>query len=129
VLKTFAKRLFVRRSIALVAAYAIALSSVFASVGAARAEGKTATQPGGIICHTDATGRIAPSSDDTNNKICADCCCVGCITFMAGIPPPTSKPVAEPQSSSQRVAPPVIAVQVGGPPAKSHRSRAPPGSA
>ena len=28
----------------------------------------------GILCHTDVSGQRAPSTDDTNNRICADRC-------------------------------------------------------
>jgi hypothetical protein len=123
--KYLARRPLRRRIIALAAAYAIALSSLIASFGAAHAAAEAALIPGGIICHTVVPGEQAPAQD--NGKICLDCCCgVGCTMAMAALPPPpaTAAPLA--QASSERITPHALAVLTGAPGTKSHRSRAPP---
>jgi hypothetical protein len=115
-----------QRVIALIAAYAIGLSSLIASVSIARAAAEATSQAGGILCHVNVAGQSAPSTDGTNDRICADCCCVGCLTLMAGMPLPSAKVVTVQQSSSHCIALPAITVLAGGPAAKSHQSRAPP---
>lgn len=85
-----------------------------------------AAQLNGILCHTDVSGQRSPSTDDTNNKICADCCCVGCLTLMAVLPPPSLTAVATLKSSSGRVAPLKNLVVANGVDNTAHRSRAPP---
>ncbi len=124
--KNIAKWTLRQRIVALAAAYAIALSSLIASFGSALAAAEATALPGGILCHTDASGQSGPSTDETNNRICADCCCVGCLTLMVAVPAPPAKAIAVLQSSSERIAPLAIIVLVGGPTAKSHQSRAPP---
>jgi hypothetical protein len=124
--KTFAERPLRQRIIALAAAYAIALASLISSFSAASVAAQAVAQPGGILCHTDVSGQSAPSTDETNNGICADCCCVGCLTLMAALPPPPAKAIAVSRPSSRNIAPLVIIVLAGGPTAKSHQSRAPP---
>jgi hypothetical protein len=116
-----------RRVVALAAAYAIALSSLIASFGAASAAAAAAA-PNGIICHTLVAGDEAPSSGDTNSKHCADNCCIGCLMLMAAVPPP-AKIIGAPLSASQSIAPPQNIVLVGGLETKDHRSRAPPPAA
>jgi hypothetical protein len=107
-------------------AYTIALSSLIGSVGSARAAAEAAAPAGGILCHVNVAGQSAPSTDETNDRICADCCCVGCLTLTAGMPSPSAKVVAVPRSPSHCIALPAITVLAGGPAAKSHQSRAPP---
>ena len=70
--KSLAKHPLRWRVIALVTAYAIALSSLLASGVAARAAAELVAQSGGILCHTDVAGQAAPASDENNNMICAD---------------------------------------------------------
>lgn len=125
--KYFARRPLRRRIVALVAAYAIALSSLIASFGAASAA--AAAAPNGIICHTLVAGDEAPSSGDTNSKHCADNCCIGCLMLMAAVPPPPAKIIGAPLSASQSIAPPQNIVLSGGLETKDHRSRAPPPAA
>ena len=72
-----------RRIVALAAAYAIVLSGLIASFGAARAAAEAAAQPGEILCHSVAASQPAPSTDDSNGKVCVDACCVGCLALMA----------------------------------------------
>ena len=123
--KFFARRPLRRRIVALAAAYAIALSSLIASFGAASAAA-AAAGPTGIICHTPVAGDEAPASGDTNSKHCADNCCIGCLMLMAAVPPPPAKIIGAPLSASQSIAPPRNIVLVGGLETKDHRSRAPP---
>ncbi len=89
--KYFARRPLRRRIVALAAAYAIALSSLIASFGAASAAADAAAAPNGIICHTLVAGDEAPASGDTNSKHCIDNCCIGCLMLMAAVPPPPAK--------------------------------------
>jgi hypothetical protein len=123
--KYFARRPLRRRIVALAAAYAIALSSLIASFGAASAAA-AAAGPTGIICHTLVAGDEAPASGDTNSKHCIDDCCIGCLMLMAAVPPPPAKIFRAPLSASQSIAPPQNIVLVGGLETKDHRSRAPP---
>jgi hypothetical protein len=116
-----------RRIIALAAAYAIALSSLIASFGAASVAAEAAAVPGGIICHTVVDGQQAPSPAGGNSKLCIDCCCgVGCTMLMAALPPPSAAAAPLSQVSSRRLAPPAITVRASGHEANAHRSRAPP---
>jgi hypothetical protein len=116
-----------RRIIALAAAYAIALSSLIASFGAARAAVETAAFPGGIICHNVAAGPQAPAPAGDNGKTCLDCCCgVGCTMTLAALPPPPASAAPLLQAPSHRLTPLDAAILAGGPVIKSHRSRAPP---
>jgi hypothetical protein len=118
-----------QRVVALTAAYAVALATLIASYGAARAAGAVATQTGAVICHTvvadDSTP--APASDQTNH--CADNCCIGCLLLLAALPPPPAKTVGAPLLASQILTPPQSIVLVGGLKTKDHRSRAPPRTA
>jgi hypothetical protein len=127
--KYFARRPLRRRIVALAAAYAIALSGLIASFGAASAAAEAAAAPNGIICHTPVAGDQAPASGDTNTKHCIDNCCVGCLMLLAAVPPPPAKIAAAPLSASQSVAPPQDIVLGGGFKTKDHRSRAPPQAA
>jgi hypothetical protein len=126
--KVFTERPLRRRIIALVAAYTIALSSLLASYGAARAAAEAAGVPGGVICHTLVAGQQSPSplSDQTNGKICVDNCCVGCLMLLAALLPPPEKLAGTPHSASETLTLPAIAVLAAGLETKSHRSRAPP---
>jgi len=123
--KYFARRPLRRRIVALAAAYAIALSGLIASFGAASAAAEAAAAANGIICHTPVGGDAAPASGDTNTKHCIDNCCVGCLMLLAAVPPP-AKIAAAPLSASQSVASPQDIVLSGGLKTKDHRSRAPP---
>jgi hypothetical protein len=115
-----------RRVIALLAAYAIALSSLVASFAAAQAAVGAAANPGGVICHTDRLGQTAPIPGDTNSKLCVDCCSSGCVMLMAALPPPPVTAVVMPRAASEVVHRFARAVFVSAPETKAHRSRAPP---
>jgi hypothetical protein len=120
----FAKRPLRRRIIAFAAAYAIALASLIASFGAARAAAEAINQPDGVICHSS-TERPAPVPDESSGKICVDSCCIGCLTIVAAVPPPVVTAVA-PHSLSQRPALLTRFVLVVGTDFNAHRSRGPP---
>jgi hypothetical protein len=115
-----------QRVVALTAAYAVALATLIASYGAARAAGAVAAQAGAVICHTvvadDSTP--APASDQTDH--CADNCCIGCMTLLTALPPPPAKVIGAPVSASQTLLPPQVIVLIGGQKTKDYRSRAPP---
>ncbi|MFZ3336422.1 MAG: hypothetical protein WA199_10780, partial [Xanthobacteraceae bacterium] len=68
-----------RRIIALATAYVVALSSLVASFGAARAAAEGTFDPLGALCHHSAAGQSEPVSDHGNGNSCIDCCCVGCL--------------------------------------------------
>jgi hypothetical protein len=127
VLEYFAKRPLRQRVIALVAAYAIALSSLIASFGAASAAAADVGGSGGVICHN--AGQSAPAGGETNGKLCVDDCCGGCLMLMAALPPPPATSVAIPRSGSVVSHPLALALPAAAHQAKSHRSRAPPRTA
>jgi len=127
--KLFAKREFQRRVIALAAAYVIALSSLIASFGAARAAADTAAQPSGVICHSVAAGEHAPASGDSNNKTCDDSCCIGCLMLTAAVPPAPADAAALLLSAANVIHPPATSILVVAQHIQSYRSRAPPSAA
>ena len=121
----FVKRPLQRRITVLAAACAIALASLIASFGAARAAAEAINQPDGVICHGSGAERPAPVPDENSGKICVDSCCIGCLTIVAAVPPPVVTPVV-PDSLSQR---PVLLtrfVLAAGTDFNAHRSRGPP---
>lgn len=122
----FSRRPLWRRAIALTAAYAIALSSLIATFGAARAAAEAPAQ-NVIICHTLVAGDEAPSpaSDQSNDRHCAANCCTGCLMLLAALPPPPNLAGA-PLAVSQTLLPSQSIVLVGSRKTKDHRSRAPP---
>jgi hypothetical protein len=125
--KRSAKRSLGQRIVALAAAYAIALSSLLASFGAAQAAAGAAGAPIGVICHTPVTGEApSPTGDPTNGDHCANNCCVGCLMLMAALPPPSVTTAGMPQAAGRPLSPPAIAVLAAGQSTKSNRSRAPP---
>lgn len=123
--RTFAKRALRQRVIALVAAYAIALASLITSFGAARAAADAVAQPDTAICHSVVADQPAPSPDGTGNANCADCCCIGCLTMAAAVPPPLAA-AAVPHTLSRRLAPLTHFVRIAGAKFDAHRSRGPP---
>jgi hypothetical protein len=124
--KSFAKHPFRWRVVALAAAYAIALSSLLASGVAARAAAELVAQSSGSLCHTDVAGQPAPATDKSNNTICADCRCVGCLTLMAGTSLPQPRIIAVRKLSSHVISLLATSLVTGRPCAKSYQSRAPP---
>lgn len=126
--KNFAKWQLQRRIVALVAAYALALSALIGTFAAAREAAATPAVPGLITCHTDATGAPSPAGD-TDGRLCADSCCIGCLMLMADLPPPPDVVVGEPQSTGQKLALPAAVGFTRTQKTKSHRSRGPPRAA
>ena len=121
----FAKRQLRRRIIAFAAAYAIALASLIASFGAARAVVEAINQPDSVICHGSGAERPAPAPDESDGKICVDSCCIGCLSIAAEVPPPVVT-AAVPHSLSQRLALLTRFVLAAGTDFNAHRSRGPP---
>jgi len=117
-----------RRVIALAAAYAIALSGLIASFGAAQVAAEALTQPSGVICHSAGADQPATSPEGTQGKICIDDCCVGCLAMPGALPPPPAI-VAHPQASTERVATLTSFILVRTADSYYHRSRAPPSAA
>jgi hypothetical protein len=122
----FTERTIRRRFVALVAAYAIALSGLLANFTAARAAIETANSPIGIICHTLQTDQQAPAHDQGGDQACAANCCSGCLMAMAALPPPPATVTGAPQGTGLLLSPPAADAVVAGSETKSHRSRAPP---
>jgi hypothetical protein len=129
VYKHFAKWPLRRRVLALVAAYAIALSGIVASFGAGRAFAAVPDLPAAVTCHTEIAGDPAPTGSEADGKDCANSCCTGCLMLMAALPPPPAKAVGEPQSAGQILPMRAVAGATVGARTKSHRSRAPPQTA
>jgi hypothetical protein len=121
----FAKQTLRRRLIALAAAYAIALAGLVGSFNVARAAAAESGGPAAPICHTLAGNQAAPSSGESNGKICTECCCAGCLMFVAALPPPADG-VAAIAASGSRLPVPASAGLAAFQHDKSHRSRAPP---
>jgi Protein of unknown function (DUF2946) len=117
-----------RRVIALAAAYAIALSGLIASFGAAQVAAEALTQTSGVLCHSGGADQPATSPEGTQGKICIDDCCAGCVAMPGTLPPPPAI-VAHPQASTERVATLTGFILVRTADSYYHRSRAPPSAA
>jgi peptidoglycan/LPS O-acetylase OafA/YrhL len=122
----FTERTLRRRFVALVAAYAIALSGLLANFTAARAAIDTANSPTGIICHTLQIDQQAPAHDEGGDQACAANCCIGCLMLSAALPPPPATVIGTPQAAGVLLSLPAADAIVAGFETKSHRSRAPP---
>jgi hypothetical protein len=123
------KRPVGRRIVALVAAYAVVLSSLLVSFGGARVAAAAIAGLDGIICHSVPAGSPSPLGDKDTGKIAIDCCSIGCLMLVAGLPPAPAKASGLPQTAGQRLEPLPTAVLGVGRALKSHRSRAPPPTA
>jgi peptidoglycan/LPS O-acetylase OafA/YrhL len=122
----FTERTLRRRFVALIAAYAIALSGLLANFTAARAAIETANSPTGIICHTLQIDQQAPAHDEGGDQACAANCCIGCLMLSAALPPPPATVIGTPQAAGVLLSLPAADAIVAGFETKSHRSRAPP---
>jgi hypothetical protein len=121
----FAKRPLRRRIIAIAAAYAIALASLMASFGAARAAVEAINQPDSVICHGSSAEQPAPAPDQNGGNFCEDSCCIGCLSIAAAVPSPVVT-AAVTHSLSQRPALLRRFVLAAGTDFNAHRSRGPP---
>ena len=122
----FARRALRQRIVALAAAYAIALAGLVANFGAARAAADAIAQPDNVICHSVVADQPAPSPDGTGNAICADCCCIGCITSIPVAVAPSAPALAIPQVLVAGLGPLTHSVSLPAATSKAHRSRGPP---
>ena len=122
----FTERTLQRRFVALVAAYAIALSGLLANFTAARIAIETANSPIGAICHTLPADQQAPTHDQGGDQACAANCCSGCLMAMAALPPPPVTVAGALRGTGLLLSPPAADAVVAGSETKSHRSRAPP---
>jgi len=122
----FTERTLRRRFVALVAAYAIALSGLLANFTAARAAIETANSPTGIICHTLQIDQQAPAHDEGGDQACAANCCIGCLMLSAALPPPPATVTGTPQAAGVLLSLPAADAVATVSETKSHRSRAPP---
>jgi hypothetical protein len=120
----FAKRPLRQRLIALAAAYAIALASLIANFGAARAAAEAIDQPQAVLCHSGPE-QPSPAPDETTGKICIAACCNGCLTMAVAVPPPVAV-AAAPHALSRRLAPLTRFALVGDAESYSHSPRGPP---
>jgi hypothetical protein len=117
----FANRPLLRRVIALVAAYAIALSSLIASFSAVRAAVADATSSGTVICQPTLLGQTVPTG------LPMDCdSCNGCLVLLAAVPPPPTTAIAIKQAPGVLLPLPAKAELPFDPQTRSHQSRAPP---
>jgi peptidoglycan/LPS O-acetylase OafA/YrhL len=122
----FTERTLRRRFVALIAAYAIALSGLLANFTAARAAIETANSPTGIICHTLQIDQQAPAHDEGGDQACAANCCIGCLILSAALPPPPATVIGAPQAAGVLLSLPAADAVAAVSETKSHRSRAPP---
>ena len=116
-----------QRVIALVTAYAIALAGLIASFGAAQAAADAVGANGatGVICHSLGETGPASGSHDSNGDICLKTC-IGCVTSLATVIPPTVAMAAVPQVSFERLDPSTHWVRLAEAKSRAHRSRGPP---
>jgi hypothetical protein len=124
--KRFTKRQLRQRIVALVLAYAVALSGLIGGLGAARATVAASAGTGLVTCHSETAGQQTPGGDKQSGAICDGSCCIGCLLLVAALPPPPAIAVAVVQSTGRAL--PLLAV--GGftliPQTRSHQSRGPP---
>jgi len=123
--KIFAKRPLRQRIVALVAAYAIALASLIASFGAAQTAAAAVDGGSGVICHSDLAGGPITGSHEDDGTICFKSC-IGCMTSLATVIPPTVAAAGPPQLPFKRLDLPVRLVRLDSAKANAHRSRGPP---
>jgi hypothetical protein len=115
-----------QRITALVAAYAIALASLAVGFGAAQAAVEALDGGYGVICHSDGTGSPPTGSQDSNGTICLKSC-IGCISALTTVLPPTvALPAGPLLFSFKRLDPPAPVVTLASTKANANRSRGPP---
>ncbi len=125
---TRTKGRWARRVIAVAAAYAIVIASLFANFAAARAAAGPAAGLDAVICHAGGAAAQSPAGNPDKGNPCSENCCIGCLTLLAAVPPPTGVAAIRYSAglSIERFITPLI---VGHTAAKSNKSRAPPQSA
>jgi hypothetical protein len=114
-----------QRIIALVAAYAIALANLIAGFGVAQAAVAALDGGYGVICHSDGGDGPPTGSQDSNGAICLKHC-IGCISALATVFPPTAAPAAPPRLTFKRLDLPAPVTTLAGAKGNAHRSRGPP---
>jgi hypothetical protein len=114
-----------QRIIALAAAYAIALANLVAGFGAAQAAVAALDGGYGVICHSDGAEGPPTGSQDNNSAICLKSC-IGCISALTTVMPPTIAPPGPPQLAFKQLDLPARSINLAGAKAKAHRSRGPP---
>jgi hypothetical protein len=114
-----------QRIIALVAAYAIALASLAAGLGAAQAAVEALDGGYGVICHSDGAEGSPSGSHDGNGAICLKSC-IGCISALVTVIPATVATAGPPHLSFKRLDLPAPLTILAGAKANAHRSRGPP---
>jgi len=123
---TSAKRPLRQRIVALVSAYAIALASLIPSFGAAQAAAAAVDGASSVICHSDlAEGTPATGPHESDGTLCFKSC-IGCMTSLATVIPPTVAAAGPPQLSFKRLDLPARVVRIAGAKFNAHRSRGPP---
>ena len=121
----FANQALRQRVIALLAAYAIALASLIAAFGAAQTAAAALDGGTGVICHTDlGTGGPASGSDESNGTLCSKC--IGCVTSLATVIPPTVATAGPPQLAFKRLDLPPLSDRIASAKSNAHRPRGPP---
>jgi hypothetical protein len=113
------------RVIALVAAYAIALASLIASFSAAQATAGPIDGANLAICHGLGEAAPATGSHQGSGDICLKTC-IGCMTSLATIIPPTVAAADPSLVSFKRLDLPALSVRLAGAKSNAHRSRGPP---
>ena len=124
--KHFDSRPLLKRVVALAAAYAVVLSTLVVSFGAARAALADANSSEVVICQRAQLGNPAPGGN--HGDLC-NSCCDGCLIQLAAVPPPPTASVAVEPSAGELLAPPAIIGFRSDPQTTPHQSRAPPHSA
>lgn len=115
-----------RRLVALTVAYALALTGILASFGAARTAAVASAIPGAVTCHSEGAGQQAPGQDRQNGTPCDASCCIGCLALVAALPPPPAIVAGGPQPTPQKLLHAAAHAFADGPQTRSHQSRAPP---
>lgn len=122
--ESFAKRPLARRVVALLAAYAVALSGLTASFGAVRAAIAGTISSGVVICHVTVHGQRIPTGDSSGD--CDNSCCIGCVLVLAAVAPPPTNSVAMERMQGLLLPTPAAVEPPFAPQDRSHQSRGPP---
>jgi len=124
--KRFVERPLRQRIVALTLAYAVALTAVIGSFGAARAAVAASAAGGIVTCHSEIDGQRTPAGDRQSGTVCDGSCCIGCLMLAMALPPPPAVAAGAVQSPGRALLVPAVAGFARTPQTRSHRSRAPP---